>query len=334
MALIAKERTIPIRISMLEAILRRLPEGHPRRAEYEEELAKRLAGYRGEQSLDYYLNFLPEDRYYIYHDLHLANGHLPFQMDTLILSPNFALILEVKNFFGTINFEPTFNQLIRTVDDKEEGFPNPLAQVRRQRFQLMNWMDDQRFNKIPIEYLVIISNPSTIIKPPNRSTDISRRILHSPNLLDKINDLEKIYSDEKISAKELRKLNRLLLKNHTPPKPQYFQVPRNEIMTGVQCPNCSLFAMERYKRNWHCPHCSHQSKDAHIQAIEDYFLLISPTITNKEFREFLHLPSRHAASKMLSSMNLPFKGENKGRIYYSPQFDFKNENSSSARVSK
>ncbi|WP_274856834.1 nuclease-related domain-containing protein [Bacillus methanolicus] len=330
MALIAKERTVPIKILMLEALLRRLSNDHPRRPEFEEELTRRWAGYRGELSLDYYLNFLPEDRYFIYHDLHLANGPLHFQMDTLILTANYALILEVKNFFGTINFEPTFNQFIRTVNDKEEGFPNPLAQVRRQRSQLLHWMNDHSLHNIPIEYLVVISNPSTIIKPLNGNSEMSRRILHSPNLLEKINDFEKIYSTGKLSSKDMRKLNRLLLKSHTPPETQTFQIPKKELITGVQCPNCSLFSMERYKRNWHCPHCTHQSKDAHVQAIQDYFLLLSPTITNKEFREFLHLSSRHAASKMLSSMNLPFSGENKGRIYFRPQFDFKNEITSSA----
>ncbi|WP_090970907.1 MULTISPECIES: hypothetical protein [unclassified Bacillus (in: firmicutes)] len=58
--MIVKNRTIPLRITMLQAILRWLPKNHPKRPSIEAELARREAGFRGEESIDDYLDFLPE----------------------------------------------------------------------------------------------------------------------------------------------------------------------------------------------------------------------------------------------------------------------------------
>lgn len=83
-----------------------------------------MAGYRGEQSLDYYLGFLTN--YFILHDLRLPDRDHHFQLDTLLISPYFILILEVKNISGTLIFDDHFKQLIRVTPEKEEGFgPDP-----------------------------------------------------------------------------------------------------------------------------------------------------------------------------------------------------------------
>ncbi|MBU8771105.1 nuclease-related domain-containing protein [Cytobacillus oceanisediminis] len=138
--MIIKNRLIPIRIRQNEALIRRIPAAHPQRSTIEGDLAKRRVGYRGEQSLDYYLSHLPDKEFTILHDLRLFNGSTYFQIDTLILSPYFALIIEVKNILGTLLFDETFNQFIRTRNEKEEGFPNPLIQAKRQKTQLKTWL--------------------------------------------------------------------------------------------------------------------------------------------------------------------------------------------------
>ncbi|PWW26167.1 hypothetical protein DFO73_111105 [Cytobacillus oceanisediminis] len=50
--MIVKERSTPIKITYLEALLRRLPYDHPKRSRIEEDLFKRRGGYRGEKALD------------------------------------------------------------------------------------------------------------------------------------------------------------------------------------------------------------------------------------------------------------------------------------------
>lgn len=127
---------------------------------------------------------------------------------------------------------------------------------------------------------------------------------------------------EKMTQKELRKIARLLLAHHTPENPdilQYFDISPKEISTGVQCPykECEFIGMERRYGTWCCPKCGARSKDAHIQAISDYFLLIKPSITNAELCDFLHINPR-IAYKIFTSMNLPFTGKFRDRVYHKP----------------
>ncbi|MED1098241.1 MULTISPECIES: nuclease-related domain-containing protein [Bacillus] len=90
-------------------MLRNLPSNHPKIPLITEELKKRTAGYRGETALDFPLSFIAEKDYFIFHDLRLQDSSRYFQMDTLVLSQKFALILEVKNIAGSLYFDPTFN---------------------------------------------------------------------------------------------------------------------------------------------------------------------------------------------------------------------------------
>ena len=128
--MIIKERGVPLSIRTLEALGRRISPNHPSFQLIKSDLTKRKAGLRGEQSLDYYLNEPALDHYSIFHDIRLSvHGH-PFQIDTLMLTNQFVLILEVKNISGTLHFDQKFNQLIRTTSDgREEGFPDPFSQV-------------------------------------------------------------------------------------------------------------------------------------------------------------------------------------------------------------
>ncbi|MGA5690485.1 nuclease-related domain-containing protein [Cytobacillus pseudoceanisediminis] len=87
-----------------------------------------LAGYKGEQAIDFHLSKLPEKEFLIFHDLRLSSGKHFFQIDTLILNHASALILEVKNYGGTLYFDPDSNQLIHTTSKGEvKGYPNPIG---------------------------------------------------------------------------------------------------------------------------------------------------------------------------------------------------------------
>ncbi|MED2971018.1 nuclease-related domain-containing protein [Fictibacillus sp. B-59209] len=100
--MIVKSIQIPLIIKKLEALLRRLPPNHPKRPIIEKELASRFKGYRGEQSLDFYLQEFPSKDHLILHDIRLPALNSQIQMDLLILTPYYLLNLEVKNFSGSL----------------------------------------------------------------------------------------------------------------------------------------------------------------------------------------------------------------------------------------
>ncbi|GER66649.1 nuclease [Weizmannia acidilactici] len=317
--MIEKKRSIPFRIQVDEALLRRLPLHHPKRPEIEKDLAKRKAGFSGEQNLDYYFSFLPDDEFSIYHDLRIQNGNYYFQIDTFILSQNFALILEVKNISGTIYFDSVFRQMIREKDGKEEGFSDPLSQVQMQEIQLKDWAVKQHLLLPPIETLIVFSNPATVLKTSSAPGIYEKKVCHSHRLLQKIKSLQKIYQKNFLSKKDMRKWNRVLLQSDTPlvhQDPLPFDLQTAELLTGVQCPVCCRYRMRRQHKKWYCTHCGAYSKDAHKQAVNDYFLLFHPFLTNQKLCEYLHIQSPDLSKRLLAGLKLSQDGDNRGRKYF------------------
>lgn len=317
--MIKKERKIPLKIKKLEALLRRLPTTHSKYREIEGELAKSMAGYRGEQSLDYYLSLLPDQDYLIFHDLRLPHKNYFFQLDILILSASFFLIVEVKNISGVLLFDHTFHQLIRNANGTEEVFPDPILQVNRQVSQFATWLEQNKSPLMPIESLVVIANSAAFIKSTSNRSERMRKVIRSTNLQEKIKLFEEVHKSEKLTKKDLRKISSLILKHHTPYNPnilEKFCVLKTDLLKGVHCPKCAFLSMERKRGKWNCPHCSYSSRDAHLSSLEDYALLLQPTITNRQLRDFLQLSSGSIANKLLLAINAPHTGTTKGREYY------------------
>jgi len=321
--LIIKPCEIPIKARLLEALLCRLPTAHPKRPVLESELGKSMAGYRGEQSIDSVLAVLPEKEYLLFHDLRIPSTPYPFQLDILILSSSFFLILEVKNIAGEIYFDDDFHQLIQTKHDQAQAYDDPILQVNRQRTQLLQWLTPKRAPTIPVETLVVSANSLTIVRAKNK--EVTEKVVRRNSLALKINSLAKKHQEDILSKKELKRLTNLLLKAHTPYIPKLlttYKISATELLTGVQCPNCRALPMKRKWGKWHCQSCSYCSSDAHLAAIRDYALLIKPAITNRELRDFLRLDSVSIATKMLRNMHIPYGGTTKGRVYHLNWRDF------------
>ncbi|MDQ0214962.1 hypothetical protein J2S13_001361 [Oikeobacillus pervagus] len=316
--MIMKERKRPLQLIQLEVLLRRIPKSHPKRPFMEEEFAKRITGFRGEESLDYHLGFLSNEKYAIFHDLRLSNQNRFFQIDTLIVSTNFILIIEVKNIIGTLYFDEQFQQLIRTFDGKEEGLPDPLMQVRRQQFQLYQWLERHHFPKLPIETLVVISNPTTIIKSSHPTL---AQVIHAAKLPIIIKQLEHQYNVPKLQINEIKRLTTWLKEKHVPPQIdifRHFNIQQHEIMKGVHCPSCDFLPIVKTRGAWTCPKCKQTSEEAFVLSLKDYQILYGNIISNKQFRLFLQVPSRTTARNLLKTMNLKHIGKKKGYVYILP----------------
>ncbi|MBM7693464.1 rubrerythrin [Peribacillus deserti] len=310
-----------MKIQQIEALLRRLPRNHAKRPELEVELAKRWAGYKGEQSIDYHLKGLRNHEYLILHDLNLNCNSSQFQIDTLILSSSYGLLLEIKNISGTLFFDQNFNQLIRTLNNKEEGFNDPISQAQRHQNLFNEWLSINGIAKFPIEALVIISNPSTIIKTDRDNQDIYSKVCHAAQLLSKLKQLEARFQKKILSHQKLFKLSDLLVSLNSPPESNaldIFKINRRDLIKGVICPHCNYKPLARQKGTWVCPSCSCTSKHGHKEAIRDYFLLVSPVINNRDLRDMLQINSRHTAKYLLKQLPFQLQGQSKGSYYHPP----------------
>lgn len=325
--MIEKECTFPITLIKLEALKQRFPIHHPKWNEIVVHYKKRLAGYRGEKSLDFHLSMLSDTRYMIFHNIRLPLGKYFFQIDILLLSRFFALVLETKNLAGEIIIEKEFSQAKQKIKDKIERIGNPVLQARLQAKKLKKWFQKHHIKDLPVHYLFVNSNEKTIITSEPGNEQLNRNMCNSEYLLEKITQVENYYKTESIDVKELRRIKRMLLADDTPENPDILKtygISPNELPTGVQCTECGHFPMDHAHGTWHCPNCTAKSKTAHIKAVNDFFLLIKPTITNSELREFLHIDSISVASKILNSLDLPSTGTFRNRVYHCTEQYFKN----------
>jgi hypothetical protein len=317
--LIVKDRSYPIILLVLEALIRRLPKNHPKQSILQGDYNKRMAGYWGEKRLDEFIDGIPHFPFYILRDLSLNVRGVLFQIDTLLLSPFFVVILESKNIAGNLLFDTAFNQLIRTSDNKEEAFEDPILQSQNQRRNLMNWFKEQKIPLIPIETLVVMSNSSAVVKSTSGNESLSKKVIPVKKVISQIEQLSSLYQKELFSDKEVKKIAKQLIKNHQPKHIDVldkYKILLADIIPGVQCPNCGVIPMIYIRGKWLCRSCGCESQDAHLKGVEDYLLLVKKTITNKAFRDFLLLPSMNISSKLLIKIGFQSRGAKKSREYF------------------
>ncbi len=309
------------KVFKLEALLRRVPTFHEVRPKIEEELAISKAGDRGEQSLDYHLKLISSKDSKILRGIRLRHFEdLYFQMDTLILTKQLILNLDSKNMSGTLFFDRDFDQLIRTTHEgKVEAFLDPILQVKRQELQLKSWLNRNKYSPVPIISLVVITNPSSIIKADSHHIKaVQKVVIHSANFPFILESFERSFQKEILTSSQVNKLSKHLIKDNTPLVPNYlekFKIKQSDLLTGVHCSSCNMLPLSRSKKKWFCPSCNEYSVDAHINALIDYYFLKGDSITNKECRDFLQIESKDVASKLLASLDLEFTGNFKGRVY-------------------
>jgi hypothetical protein len=319
--LFEKNLTKPLVLEQHEALLRRLFQTHPIRPLVDAKKERLKAGYNGEKTINYFLGLLPSEKFHIFHNIRLPAEKGFFEIDTFLLSSKFSFINEGKNYSGTLLLER--NQLTQEVNGEKKVYENPLVQVNRHKILLKYWFEKNQLPIVPSEHFVCFSNSSSIINISPGYLEAEKRVCKAVELIRKINEYENFYKNETIDQEGIAKIKKLILSQHVPRRMKIlkeYRIDKKEILTGVQCPfsECDFIPMNYKWGFWECPKCHFRSRDAHLQAINDYFLIIGPTITNSEITEFLHLPSSRGATNLFSHLNLPFTGKTKDRVYFQP----------------
>ncbi|MGM8364797.1 nuclease-related domain-containing protein [Virgibacillus sp. W0181] len=316
-------RTKPHIILAYEALFRRLKKSHQNNEHLRNEYARFYAGFIGEKRVDYKLSLYPNNDLYLFYGLRLKHSEHYFQIDTLILTPSFICIVEIKNLKGTVIYDSLQKQLIQQVDGKEIGFSDPVLQAETQKWNLNNWLQQFDIN-LPIETIVVSSHPSSIIKHVHNNPSYYNKFIHFDNLPTQLNERKKQFSQKKLNKPSIDRLIDLIIQHNDPLYADLlakYQITANHLMQGIVCENCGFYPMRRLFRKWGCPKCNYSDKHSHKQLLFDFFLLYKDTITNLEYRELLQISSPHTAYNLLKPMNLHTTGENKGRKYYAPSLN-------------
>ncbi|TYS69054.1 NERD domain-containing protein [Sutcliffiella horikoshii] len=320
--MIKKPREKSVRLLTLEAAMRRVPLEHPQYKQIEKEHARLHYGFVGEKALDYYLTFLPNKNSQLLHGLRIEDPlNRFFQMDTLLITPAYCLILDSKYISGTLEFDETTNQLIRHRGEEKEKFGDPLSQVERQRYQLSLWLDKNNFPPLPIASQIVLTHSNATLTKATPS--LMKKVTFHTNLPNKLQTIDNFKYPPLLDKSNFRKIAKVLIKKHTPDEfslLKYYGIPYHELKKGVVCPGCAYLPMLQKQGNWICRNCGLYSKTAHIENLMDYKLLVGNMITNRIIRDFLLLPSPSVANYLLNSLELPVQGTNKGRKYLLTQF--------------
>lgn len=316
--MIVKPLEVPKHLLQMEALNRRLLHSHPKKMIIDRRSRNLRAGYNGELSLEFPLGFLSKHEFHIFHNLRLRDSNAFFQIDILVVTKSFLLIIEVKNIDGQVLFDE-LGQSIRIKNDKEEVFQNPIYQVNLQHLRLMQWLHHIDIPTVPIEKAVVYSSTSTILKNVTNDKHIAEIIMHKDKILPRIEQLQRKYKSPCLSEQQLQLLFMKLLSAQTPEKNnvlEKYDIQYDELVKGVFCLDCGARSMMRIKGKWKCRVCHAKSEIAHRHSLQDYTLLVGERITNRVLRDFLQLESADVAKRILKKVAYLEQGKYKGRRYY------------------
>ena len=320
--LIMKPKGVPYKLFGLKALERRLSKDSQKSDAINEASRIVQAGVNGEKKLtDIFEKYTFPFEHYIFHDLNLQSTG-KFQIDTLFLSAQGVVVLEMKNIAGSIYFPKERRQLERTLDNGQaDVFECPSVQLERNMMLLGDWLYARQLS-VPIQGAVVFSSPRQ--KFENDREDL--RVLFPYEVPGFLRNREKLLPSLNTAA--LSEVATMLVDAHSeynpfPICPSYGINPKF-IKTGVFCQVCGMVEMRRISRGWACVLCGYFSKDAHHQAIIDWFMLIGGTLTNRECRQFLHITDASVARRLLKGMKVSSQGANRGRIYWAELKDLDN----------
>lgn len=314
--MLLKKREVSSKQRVLEMLERRLPKSHAKTTYYQEMLNRTRAGDAGEQRVDQeWQSIYLEQTQYLLHDVVLKDeGGSIHQMDTLLMSQNFIVIVEIKNIVGRVKYMEDNHQFIRiTSDDKVDGFRNPFDQVKRHA-RMLRRLFQMSGHHIPIEYIVVSSNPNMIMT----SSLSAQPIIHVSGLAEKVEQLFKQHQQAYLSEKNLREISEHILKMHTPIQ-WTLDILVDELKTGALCSQCHFDHVLRYTHGkWRCSNCQSVDNQSMLIALHDFRLMLSNNITNAQFRKFFDIDSEKAVYYLLKKLKFEEIGENKNRKYVIP----------------
>ncbi|MBB4825141.1 hypothetical protein HNO89_002370 [Sporosarcina luteola] len=312
--MIYKTRVESASLLVLRRLITRLPETHEKYGYVSEEFRRRVAGFSGEAYFDKHINeFRPSYPYAILHDICLKQNGIYFQMDSLLISPAGITIFEVKNLAGKIIIKSDPTQFIQENSNERKILPSPISELERKEIFLKQWLGQKGFD-LTISGIVVLAYTNEIVMQ-----DLpAKQVINTQDvpILLYNQGLER----EMIFFPQIQEIAKLMIAEHQEyvPEPllQVMDIPLNDILPGVICPECFHVGMERLLRRWLCNKCGCQSTNAHIQLIEDWLGLVEKKLTNQQFRYFACIKDIHVAKRLLKNSGLSMYGKSRGAYYF------------------
>jgi hypothetical protein len=208
-------------------------------------------GIAGEEAVAFELNnsYLP---IIVLHDLRLEHEGLSVQIDYLIITTKFCLIVECKNLFGNleVNSRGEFiRELTFNGTRKKEGIYSPITQNARhmemikqlrlanKKNPLMRVALEKSFGELH-KSVIVLANPKTVINLKRAPKNVKDQIIRSDQLIEYIKRLIRENKDLASSEKEMYEMADFFLglhkENPVDYTERYFQGDSTEHSVGIQ----------------------------------------------------------------------------------------------------
>ncbi|WBL15580.1 nuclease-related domain-containing protein [Sutcliffiella sp. NC1] len=317
------QKEIPLYLLQLDALHRRLPPSHRAKRIVENDLRNYYAGYKGEQSMEYYLSFLNEEAVIIPGLRLKGKSDFYFQIDRIVITKKYILIFEVKNFSGTVIYDKTHDQFIRDNGEVKEVFTNPILQLGRQASQFKSFLSSNNLPNLPILSYVVFANSNLFITTIPENIKLPPNIIKSENVPFILKNIESKYRTNILSSKELKKMDKLLRKANEPYRAEnfllYYSIDYNDIIKGIICPECLTLPIERAEKKWFCPSCKKTDRSIYRYSLNDYYLIFGIEARNSSIRSFFDIDSPYTIFRILKRYK--YIGTSKKNRVYLLEYD-------------
>ncbi|AQQ54237.1 nuclease-related domain-containing protein [Planococcus lenghuensis] len=312
--MIIKDRTPPVPLEALPRLQHRLPTAHAAQTAIPEQLYQTKAGFGGESYVD---DVLRQVRLYrqpvIVRDLYFLTI-APCQIDTLLLFPHFAVVLEIKNYTGILHFSDEGRRMEREKHKtgERQGFDSPIVQLQIEMEELSHVFRELAI-PLPVIGAVVLPHTKTLMRGDTGGVPV----IYAKALGRWIAGLPR--GKEWLQAGDVPKAGAALLQRQLRDKVIDFQkrigYSAADVLAGVRCSGCGRVAVRVSERMHHCTACDVAFSDGFKRALDDWFDFKQPVISVRECQVYLGLKDRFAASYLLRKMGYIAEGNTSKRVY-------------------
>ncbi len=313
-------RRKPEILTAIPRLLARLHSNSPDYQKMDDMLYQKSAGYAGEIRVDKYLESIefPEP-VKILTDVELSiNPKSSIQIDTLILTPSYAFILEIKNIAGTLIYIPNPPHFVRIHENKKTIVIDcPIMQLENNKTTLDIWFERNNF-PMRSTGMIVMANSKTAVQDAPADMPITYG-KHLP-----------LYFRIKPPAKPLLtkqqfyvlcdKLQQDQQRYNPFPLCEKNGIDPTQLKKGIICNDCSVNLIRTNRQKWTCPACKKKFKQPYHDGLQDWFMLIKNNISNEECRDYFQMKDKYAANYILNQFPLKREGKAKATIY---KWDYK-----------
>jgi ribosomal protein S27AE len=296
-----KKRGISGNFAGLVSLVSRISESDEMFKRIKSDYKNSRAGFAGELKVDKFLEELElKMPYYVLQNLNIKVGKKEVQIDTILIHPNFILVIEIKNMRGEFYFDPITKHFYRMNETgQKEGMRNPEAQLSRSTTIINSFLRNKGIEISSNGLIVFVSRAGIVMQASEKWITIPL-----DSLVEYIEFLEN-RTKLAIPSETCKRLAYELLGEDRPEKSHrivdYYNISFDKVKKGVRCPECNHIPMLRKHSRWYCVKCGKESRDAHLKTLQEFRLLFGPEITSKSASEFMQHDSIYFAIRVLNN---------------------------------